>query len=100
MSRIPAKAIASTLFAIASLFLWRVYGDLHWGILREHYRELPASVRPELFVILSRLEIVYRSLALAAMVWCIWSWRTERRVFAVTATLFTACALFGALAVQ
>ncbi|HVV70591.1 MAG TPA: hypothetical protein VHI52_03690 [Verrucomicrobiae bacterium] len=44
-----------------------------------------------------QLDIGYKVLAAAALVWCIWSWRTERRVAAAAATLFVALAVFCAV---
>ena len=40
----------------------------------------------------SDLAIAYRGLAFAALVWCIWSWRTESPIPAAIATLFTGLA--------
>jgi hypothetical protein len=99
-SPLPARAIASALFACASISLWIIYGHLHWRVLRNHYRDIPDSVRPELFGLLSQLDIIYRMLALTAVIWCVWSWRTERRVFAVIASLFAAVALLAALSMM
>jgi hypothetical protein len=42
------------------------------------------------------LEIARRVLAVAALLWCIWSWRKEWWVPAGVATLFTALVLFEA----
>jgi hypothetical protein len=97
---IPSRAIAGVVFASASVFLWIVYGHLHWRVLRDHYRDIPASVRAELFRVLWRIEVIYRLLALAAIISCVWSWKTERTAFAVIASIFAVLALFAALSIM
>jgi hypothetical protein len=97
-SRCFSKAAASIVFACASIFLVRAHGFVHWRILSRHYGEIPESVRPELFATMSRLVMVAQCLAVAALVWCIWSWRTESRFAAALSTTFTIVAVFLALA--
>ena len=44
-----------------------------------------------------QLDIGYRVLAVAALVWCIWSWQTEHRFAAAACTVFAGLALFCAV---
>jgi hypothetical protein len=95
---IPARALASVLFACCSLFVFRLYGQVHWlrfskdgdGIFD---RTLLSQVGP----IRDQLDIGYRVLAAIAVAWCIWSWRTEARISALVATAFAALAGFCAV---
>ena len=96
---IPGRAIASVVFACSSLWMCRVYGQVHWLPTRfskdgeDIFHRMLSQVGP----IRDQLDIGYRVLAAAALVWCIWSWRTEQRVAAVTATVFAALAVFCAV---
>lgn len=96
---IPGRAIASVLFACTSLWMLRVYGEVHWLPLRfskdsdEIFHRILSLVGP----IRDELDVGYRVLAVAALVWCVWAWRTEQRAAAVVATLFAALAVFCAI---
>ena len=96
---IPGRAIASVVFACFSLFLFRVYGQVHWLPTRfsEDGKDMFHRMLTQVGPIREELGIGYRALAVAALVWCIWSWRTEPRIAALVATLFTAVAMFGAV---
>jgi hypothetical protein len=95
----PARAIASVLFACCSLFVFQVYGQVHWLPTRfskdgeEIFHRMLTQVGP----IRDQLDIGYRVLAVIALVWCIWSWRTEARMAAIFATVFAAFAMFCAV---
>lgn len=88
-----ARAAGCVVFAGIAFLLVRAHGFLHWQVLSRHYREIPESVRPELFATLSRLVVASHCLALAAVIWCVWSWRRESRLAAVVATVFAGLAL-------
>jgi hypothetical protein len=96
---IPGRAIASVLFACFSLWMFRVYGQVHWLPTRfskdgdEMFHQMLSQVSP----IRDQLDLEYRALAVAALVWCIWSWRTEQRVAALVASFFAAVAMFCAV---
>jgi hypothetical protein len=99
---IPGRAIASVVFACFSLWMFRVYGEVHWLPMRfsrdgdEMFHRILSQVGP----IRDQLDIGYRVLALAALVWCVWSWRTEHRMAAVVATVFAALAVFCAVCIM
>ena len=96
---IPARAIASALFACSSLFVFRLYGQVHWLPKRfskdsdDVFHRVLSQVGP----IRDQLDVAYRVLAVIALIWCIWSWRTERRVAALIATGFAGLAMFCAV---
>jgi len=96
---IPGRAIASVVFACSSLWIFRLYGQVHWLPTRfskdgdDVFHRMLSQIGP----IRDQLDIGYRVLAAAALVWCIWSWRTEQRVAAVTATVFAVLAVFCAV---
>ena len=58
------------------------------------YRETLASLDRRLQ---SHIAIAYRGLAVAALIWCRLSWRTEGRVAVGIAVLFTALAIAASL---
>jgi hypothetical protein len=97
--QIPARAIASILFACFSLFVFRVYGQVHW--LPTHFSKGDTDIfhrlLSEVGPIRDQLDIAYRALAVAAMIWCVWSWRTEPRTAALVATAFAALAMLCAV---
>src|SRR5208282_4369548 len=92
---VPGRAIASVVFACFSLFVFRVCGQAHWVPSRfskdsdDIFHRVLSQVGP----IRDQLDIGYRALAVAALIWCIWSWRTESRTAAIVATAFTALAM-------
>lgn len=89
----PARAVASIVFACFSLLLWRSYFHLHYtvlGRLREHIID---PTREQLAYTQADLAIAYRGLAIAALVWCVLSWRSEARAAAVVSSLFTGLAV-------
>ena len=96
---LPARAIASVVFSCCTLWVFRLYGRVHWLPSRfskdgeEIFHRMLVQVGP----IRDELGVGYRVLALAAVVWCVWAWRTEQRVAAAVATLFAALAAFCAV---
>jgi hypothetical protein len=93
---VPDRAIASILFACSSLLVWRAWGHLHWDVLGRLGSLVPVPVREQLLFPESDLAIANHGLAIAALIWCVWSWRKEWWLPSVVATLFTALALFVA----
>jgi len=95
----PARAIASVLFACCSLFVFRIYGQVHW--LPMHFskdgEDIFHRLLSEVGPIGDQIDIGYRVLAAFALLWCIWSWRTETRMAAIVATVFAALAVFCAV---
>jgi len=79
------RAAASIVFACVSLFLWRMYGQVH-SVLEAR---LFGNVKEQLFYVDRELVLAYFILAGLAAIWCIWSWFTESRVAAIIATVFT-----------
>jgi hypothetical protein len=79
--------------------MFRIYGQVHWLPTRfsndgeEIFHRMLSAVGP----MRDQLDAGYRVLAAAAVVWCIWSWRTEQRAAAVVATVFAALAAFCAV---
>jgi hypothetical protein len=96
---IPDRAIASVIFGCFSIFTLRVFAHLMW-LPVQGGGPLPEQAIQAMSPILERLQIAYRLLAIAALAWCIWSWRKEWWLPAVVATLFTALALFLAFFVR
>ena len=100
--QIPARAIASILFACCSLFLFLVYGRVHW--LPTHFskdgEDIFHRMLSEVSPIISQLDVGYRVVAVISLVWCIWAWRTEPRAAALVATVFTALAMFCAVFIE
>jgi hypothetical protein len=96
---IPGRAIASVAFACCSLWIFAMYGRVHWLPKRfsQEDRELYRRVVSELGPIRDQMDIGYRVLAALALIWCVWSWQTEGRIAAWAATLFTALAVFCAV---
>ena len=89
------RATASTLFAIFSLYVWRTYGHLHFIVLGRLSEFVGIdAVRVQLVLADRELFVAYHGSAVVALIWCIWSWRTESRVAAAIATLFTGLAMF------
>ena len=88
-----ARAAACVVFACIAFLLVRAHGFLHWQVLSRHYSEIPEFVRPELYATMSRLVVASNCLALAGVIWCVWSWRSESRLAAVVATVFAGLAL-------
>jgi hypothetical protein len=88
-SRSSPRAAASIVFACFSLFMWRIYGHVHWVVQK---RPGPRPPEPLVFADIE-LVIAYLTLATLAVLWCVWSWMTESRLAAIIATLFTALAV-------
>jgi hypothetical protein len=97
--QIPAKAIASILFACCSLFVFRVFGQVIY--LPAHFSKDSGDIFHQMLSetgpIRDQLDVGYRVLAVISLVWCIWAWRTEPRVAAIVATIFAALAMFCAV---
>jgi hypothetical protein len=96
---IPARAIASVLFACCSFFLLGLSGSVHWLPSRfakdsdEIFHRVVSLTGP----IRDCLDIGYRVLALISVVWCVWSWRAEQRAAAITAAIFASLAILCAV---
>ena len=95
----PGRAIVSVVFSCFSLYMLRVYGQVHWLPSRfmkdgqEVFHRMLSQVGP----IRDQLDIGCKALAIAAVIWCIWSWRTEHRMAAIIATAFAAFAVICAV---
>jgi len=89
-TRPSPRAAASIVFACFSLFMWRIYGHVHW-LVQDRMAAL-AGGEPLAFAD-RELVIAYLTLAGLAAIWCIWSWMTESRLAAIIATIFTALAV-------
>jgi hypothetical protein len=97
-TRIPDRAIASVFFACFTIFVRRIAAQLEWLPMR--LDGIPEQALSQFGPIMGSLQIAYETLAVATLVWCIWSWFTEHRVPAVIATIFTVLALFDAFFVR
>ncbi len=93
VSSFPARAVASSIFACFSILLWRSYFHLHNTVLGRLGKHIIEPIREQLAYIQVDLAIAYRGLAVAALVWCILSWRSEARAAAVVSSLFTGLAV-------
>jgi hypothetical protein len=58
--------------------------------------EISDKLGDMLGVIQSSLQFGYKTLAIAALVWCIWSWCSEWWLPALVATIFVSLILFDA----
>ena len=83
------RAAASIVFACVALFLWRIYGQVHWVTQGRVF----GNVKEQLAFVDRELVLAYFILAGMAAIWCIWSWLTESRIGAVVATVFTLIAV-------
>jgi hypothetical protein len=92
---IPDRAIASVVFAVLSLLAFWIYCQLLWGT-HDHSRDGMAVMGS----ILVGLETTRRTLAMAALLWCVWSWRKEWWLPSIIATLFTGAALYSAFRID
>ena len=73
------------MFACASLFLWHIYGQVHWAT----HARLFGNIKEQLAFADSELVLAYFLMVGLAIIWCIWSWLTESRFSAIIATVFT-----------
>ena len=87
--RSSPRAAASIVFACLSLFLWRIYGQVHWA----RQNPLSGRIKEQLAFVDNELVLAFFILAGLAAIWCIWSWLTESRVAAAIATVFTLIAV-------
>jgi len=97
----PARALASVLSAGCSLFMFRVYGEVH-GLPTRFAKEdggVFLRVLSQVGPIRDQLDMGYRVLAAVSLAWCLGSWRTEARIPAIVATAFAALAMFCAVCV-
>jgi hypothetical protein len=88
-SRSSPRAAASIVFACASLFLWQIYGQVHWAA----QNRMAMNLRQQLLFADKELVLAYFIFAGLAAFWCIWSWLTESRLPAAVATIFTMVAV-------
>ena len=73
------------MFACASLFLWHIYGQVHWAT----QTRIAGRIKEQLAFADSELVLAYFMMVGLAIIWCIWSWLSESRFSAIIATLFT-----------
>jgi len=71
-------ATASFVLSALSLFLFFLYGKMHWRVVFDHYKEMSADLRRPALEVLNGLEI-YRMVALFALVFAIWAFRGRPR---------------------
>lgn len=83
------RAAASIVFACVSLYLWRIYGEVHWAA----QNRMGINLKEQLTFTEKELVLGYFILAGLAVIWCLWSWLKESRVAAAVATLFTLIAV-------
>jgi len=79
------RAAASIVFACMSLFLWHIYGQVHWAT----QNRLFGRIKEQLAFADTELVLAFFGMAGLAVIWCIWSWLTESRFSALIATVFT-----------
>ena len=98
---VPGRAAASIVSACMSLWMFRVYGQVHWlpGRVSDDSTQDLQRVLAEVGPIRDQLDIAYRVLAVAALIWCIRSWQAEPRLAAGVASVFTGMALFCAVGI-
>lgn len=98
-SRRFALGIISFVTAGFGLLVLRVYGILHWKIIRDHYRELEGSLKGDLFSLLGLVDLIQRGLGVFVFVMTvicfikrevIWS-----RILAVFAMLISLLLIFN-----
>jgi hypothetical protein len=65
-----SRAAATLVFAGATFLLLRAHGILHWRVLSRHFREIPETVRSELFPVMNGLVVIAHCLAIASVFWC------------------------------
>jgi hypothetical protein len=87
--RSSPRAAASIVFACVSLYLWRIYGEVHWAA----QSRMGINLQERLSLTEKELMLGYFMLAGLAAIWCLWSWLKESRLAAAIATLFTLIAV-------
>ena len=92
-TRIPDRAIASVVFGCFYILVHRIFVQLEWMPMMSS-GAFSDKLTPYYIPIMVSVQNASRALAVAALVWCIWSWLTERRLPAIVATLFTALVWF------
>jgi hypothetical protein len=96
---IPDRAIASVAFACFAILVRRVFSSLEWLPIEAGAGHFDIPDKFYIPIIVS-LQTGFRGLAVAALVWCIWSWCKEWWLPASLATLLTALALFDVFLVR
>ncbi len=82
-----------------SLFLFVVYGRMHWRVLFDHYKSMPEDLRGPTLQVLNGLEI-YRIVALFALVFAVWTFRGRPRWLAWVALPIALLTAMTALIIQ
>jgi len=83
------RAASAIVFACFSMFMWRIYGRVHWMLERgPRFR-----VGEPLFYADRELVVAYLTLALLSVLWTIWSWMTESRLAAIICSIFSISAV-------
>jgi hypothetical protein len=94
----PAGVASITLSAL-SLFLFALYGEMHWRVLFDHYKDMPEDLRRPTLHVLAGLEI-YRIVALFALVFAIWTFRGRPRWLAWVALSIALLTVGAAVIIQ
>jgi len=88
------RAIASVVFACTSVYVFRICDDLILLPGRSHQSDPVVQLsQSQLSPFIEQLEFVYATLAVISVIWCVLSWRSERRIVAIIATLFSVVAM-------
>jgi len=99
---VPTRALASILFACFSFWLMLAElggssGGLQNALESAKLDWVRDNVARQEHLLHVYLAIGYRGLAVAALTWCIWSWRTEGGLLVGVAVLFTGLAVAASL---
>ncbi len=92
-SKRAPRALASVVFACGSISLMPVADQARWLALHVDTHGMPQPANRYLPDMVSRLDVVWAALAVAALIWCVLSWRAEWRTAAFVSSLFTGAAL-------
>lgn len=93
--KIPGRAIASVVFAFISVCTFRICDHLILlpGRAYQSYETIQIT-QEQLSPFIDGLEFAYGASAIASVVWCLLAWRSEWRIAAIVATLFSAIATY------
>ena len=100
-SKQPAwpAGIASIAFSGLALFLFSLYGKLHWRVLFDHYKEMSEDLRRPALQVLNGLEI-YRIVAILALIFAVWAFRGRPRWVAWVALPIALLSMMIAVVIQ
>ena len=91
----PARAAASVIFACFAVMLFSACLNVDTVLGSRFQQWVTDPVRTQLVGVSHLLHIVFRGLSIAAILWCVLSWRsTESRIAAGIATFFVVLVLF------